>query len=229
MKKTGYFALAILAATAFTSCGVRVYSEKDKVSKRISVRGDFNEIQTLACTDIEYTDGPASFTLYAPESQIDKIEIYVQEGTLVVTQKEGKNINGFNNNTHSKLVVSYPGVSKFTTYGTGDITIDTSDVKELTLTTCGTGDIGCEGAKCSIFTATSEGTGDIEVDRLNCVSSYIRTDGTGDIVIKDITADLVDAGTYGTGDIYLAGKCKTSKLQKEGTGDIESNKLKEVQ
>ena len=170
MKKTGYFALAILAATAFTSCGVRVYSEKDKVSKRISVRGDFNEIQTLACTDIEYTDGPASFTLYAPESQIDKIEIYVQEGTLVVTQKEGKNINGFNNNTHSKLVVSYPGVSKFTTYGTGDITID-----------------------------------------------------------KDLTADLVDAGTYGTGDIYLAGKCKTSKLQKEGTGDIESNKLKEVQ
>lgn len=228
MIKTGYIALALMAATAFTSCGVRVYSEKDKVSKNISINGDFDEIETLATTDIEYTDGPASFKLYAPESQIGKIKIYVESGKLIVTQKESQ--NGFGNgNTHSKLVVSYPSVSKFTTYGTGDITIFSSKAQDLTLATYGTGDIGCDKVRCTNFSATSEGTGDIEVDRLDCTDAYVRTDGTGDIEIKDIMARLVEGGTFGTGDLYIAGKCKTSRLQKSGTGDLECNDLEEMQ
>lgn len=223
-------ALALTACAAFTSCGVRVYSEKDKVSRTLTVNSEINEIVTLATTDIEFREGSASFTLFAPESHIDKIEIFVENGKLIVTNKEikGNQNTWTNNNTHSKLVVSYPSVNKFTTSGTGDIDIDNLDVKELTLRTYGTGDIELKSGRCIMFNAETAGTGDIELGNINCTNAYLTSEGTGDITVRNIMTDHIEAITSGTGDITLAGSCKSSKFTDPGTGDINSKRLKTI-
>lgn len=229
MNTKGYMALALIACAAFTSCGVRVYSEKDKVSRTLTVNGEINEIVTLATTDIEFREGPASFTLHAPESQIDKIEIYVENGKLIVTNKETKgDLNTWTNDTHSRLVVTYPSVNKFTTSGTGDIDIDNLDVRELTLCTYGTGDIELESGRCIMLNAETAGTGDIELGNINCTNAWLSSEGTGDITVKNIMTDHIEAITSGTGDISLAGSCKSSKFSDPGTGDIDSKRLKTV-
>lgn len=226
MKKSAYIQAAIatlLLGTGLTSCGLKVVNKNDGITKAYKISTDFDTIETLACTDVEYTVGPTKIILTAPKEYVDKIVVKVENGKLIVTRTEDDNMNG---NDYSVLKVSHPAVSAFLTYGTGDIEISESNVKDLMLGTFGTGDIKCQTIKCTTLTSKSYGTGDIELGRVNCTTANFNTAGTGDIECKNIFADFISANSSGTGDVELKGECRDATTNASGTGDIINKQLK---
>ena len=233
MKLYKYTACAALACLLMTSCGkiVKIHTDKDKyydssdfITKELSITEGFNAIKSEAITDVEYVPGPAKLTLKATENLLSKIEVYVKDSVLVVTAKDDNiKLKDFSD---SKLIVSYPDVRRFETYGTGDFIIKTINTDDITFMTYGTGDIDCEKASCNTIRVETCGTGDIEIKRLDCTSAYLETSGTGDSDIINIKSDFVEATTNGTGDIDLKGECRTARFSENGIGDIKSKGLK---
>lgn len=232
MKKTIICGLtATLLATMSMSC-IRIvkdaYASNSRadygstVSKTITLNGDFEKIESLGITDIEFTQGPLSVTLTAPEKKIGEIKITVENGVLKVDNTQKSGINGM---YKSLLTISAPSVSSFSTTGTGDIMINGLDEKEIFLSTTGTGDIELKTGKCTKFDANTSGTGDIEVSYLTCVIAECNSSGTGDITLKRLVADKVSGSTSGTGDITLSGECKEANLHHSGMGDINDRGL----
>lgn len=220
------FALIFVGLT-MTSCGnvIKVHTSEDYVTREIEVTEKFSAIEACNTTDIEYSDGPAKIILSAPDNLINRIEVFVKDGVLFITEPEDTR-KVFNGMMRSKLTVSYPGVYNFGTSGTGDINIDTVKADSLYLNTYGTGDIKGQRLSCNILKATSCGTGDIEVKELNCREAFLNTDGTGDIDVYNINANAVTANTGGTGDVTLTGKCRTFEYSVNGSGDINAKRLK---
>lgn len=215
---------AISACLVLSSCGVKIVTSKDFKQKEIKITTQFDAIDTYSTTDIEFAEGEPSMTLYASEKVIDKIEVYVKNGTLIVTQPESQNFKGF---VASKLRITYPGkIKKFITGGTGDITIDSYSTDSLSLICYGTGDIECKKLNADFIFCETAGTGDIEIKNLFCRSANLLTEGTGDIEIKGINADFIEATTLGTGDIILTGSCRNLSQKASGTGDIDTKALK---
>lgn len=227
MKKTISAILsAIIISTATCSC-IRI-SKKDygpETTKTITVSENFTGIESYAMTDVEFTQGPLSITLTAPEKIIDKIEVKVEDGILKVGYKEPSEIININDLNPSKLVVSAPSVGSFISTGTGDFTIKGIDVKEIFISSTGTGDIDLKTARCTKITASSYGTGDIDINYLSCLIADFNTSGTGDIGVKRISADKVSGQTSGTGDITISGECKETSFNASGTGDINHKGL----
>lgn len=232
MKKTVYIIGLSIMGAAMTSCGkiIKIHTDKNLITKEISIGDAFNAIETYTISDIEYTDGPAKITIKAAPDIIDKIQIYVKDSVLVVTEPDsnssGFRFDGLRARQTAKLTVSYPGVKKFTTYGVGDIKISPAETDTLILNTFGTGDITAGTIRCIKLFAQTAGTGDIELGSVSCTDADLYTQGTGDIDISDINAGMIKAETNGTGDITLKGKCRETSFGENGTGDINAKKLK---
>lgn len=216
------FIIFVFSSIFIESCGVRIHTSKDNVTKKFEVKNKFHGIQTLSTTDIEYTPGEPSIILSGPKEVIDNIKIDIREGILTIQSYEAKNINVY---SKTKLTVSYPDVSYFLTSGTGEISINGLDANDVKMISYGTGDIRCKNSKCSILNVETEGTGDIFINKFSCSKALLVTNGTGDIDVKSINAGEIIATTYGTGDIILKGICKILKQESLGTGEIESKKL----
>lgn len=223
MKKTIILSSCILMLSSLCSCGVKVYSSKDYIEKEFRTSKKINSIESYAFTDIEYTQGEPSIKLYAPSDFIQNIEIRVENGNLIIGQKDTQNLIG---QVKSKLVISYPDITTFATYGTGDIKIKGFNGEKIILKSEGTGDIECELANTESMYAETYGTGDIELDDINCNEGVFITNGTGDIEIKSIKANKLDAKSFGTGDIEISGSCNVITHESSGTGTINTKKLK---
>ena len=215
--------ISILFLSVLSSCGVKIYTKKDNVSRRLEVKGNFTAIETRGMTDVIYQPGSPSIVLKAPKDFLSNINVYIENGTLIIENRENKNLSYVG----SSITVTWDSVSKFTTLGTGDIDIKNLNTNDLTLYTYGTGDIECKESKCTRLYAETGGTGDIEIKDMNCESAKLITEGTGDIEVVGIKASgLINACTLGTGDIEIIGTCGALSKDKSGTGSININRLK---
>ena len=225
MKKSIYICVfAVATGLLVSSCtGNKAdHSKSKQTSKELTITDKFESIDAFSTTDIEFVQGPAKFTLTAPETVIDQIEVKVENGTLRVGKK---NFNDTKGTFKSKLVISYPYVNTFKATGTGDISIKGIDVKNLDLVSAGTGDISVQTGKSVQLTASTAGTGDIDINYFSCVLAELSTNGTGDIDIKRIVADRISGTSNGTGDITVAGECKAAALTSNGVGEVDDSKL----
>lgn len=237
MRTTAYIIAAGISAMALTSCGkvIKIHTDKDRITKEIDITKEiqagqaFNAIESYNTTDIEYVDGPAKITLTAGKNQINEISVFVKDSVLVVTGPDQIGGKFFSKgDPKSKLTISYPGVSSFTTYGTGDMEIAPADGLAIVLNSIGTGDIEATRINCTRLFAQTSGTGDISLGNMTCTDAELYTQGTGDIDISDISAGNIKAETNGTGDITIAGTCRSTDFSESGVGDINARKLKTV-
>lgn len=199
------------------SCGIKIYTKKDNISKKFIVDTPFNEIITYSTTDVEFKTGSPSIVLSAPKGFIERISVHIEGNKLIVSQDDTR---GY---VKSTLTVTYPEILRFSTFGTGDISIKKIDQNSLYLNTSGTGDIECDDINVKTLMAETFGTGDIEIDVLKCGNAILNSLGTGDIEMKNIVADSVSAVTQGTGDIIISGRYGKIYKDASGTGKIKTN------
>lgn len=228
MNKLIYFYVGLIVI-CFSSCGVKVKRMADDTTRQIKVDESFTAIESYGITDIEYVEDPNCYgnpqiELTGSEERLDKVEIYVKDGILIVTEKEEKiNVSKF---VETRLTVRYAGVNRFVTSGTGEIILYPLKSDNISLITNGTGEIEGKELICKTLECETNGTGDIEIQTARCDSAVLITAGTGDIEIKKISSDHIKATTLGTGDISISGQCKTTSFDISGTGDINSRNLK---
>lgn len=204
MKRT-FFTL-ILAMAAIVAGAATITPSKTYITQTLRI-GSFTALRTNTAIDIEYTVGPQSVKLFAPDNLINYIKVSLSGGELQVSYKENMNIKGSHK---SKLIVSAPDVVKFTAASAGDIKIK-SNIKQkksdVSLNILSAGDI--EGLN-------------IEAGTVSCI-----TNSAGDIDLVDITANNVKLTANSAGDI----KVRTLKARKKAqcyansAGDINITTL----
>lgn len=220
-----YLIGSVLAVTAFSaflsSCGVKVYSQKDFVKKEIRISQPFDTIVSYGTTDIEFVTGEPNIELSAPKQFIDRILISIEDNKLIIKNGEMKDLIGTMN---SKLKISYDSIKCFKSFGTSDINIQNLATSDLSLLSYGVGDFECGFVKTINITLFSGGTGDFDINKVECSNANLITLGTGDITVKYINAsDSLYIKTEGTGDVAVSGKYRYLKKIIKGTGDIDVN------
>lgn len=211
--------------------------------------GAFDALRTNTSVDIEYTVGPRSIEVYAPDNLIDYIKVSLNGSELVVSYKENMNING---NHKSCVRVSAPDVKSFTAASAGDITIQSpinlanatvtmtclsaGDIdalgitaKKVTLVTNSAGDIGTKNIKAGSVSITSNSAGDIETGAVTVTgSATIRATSAGDIEIKQLLAGTeVSVTASSAGDIEIdAINTEKADFESNSAGDIEVKDIK---
>lgn len=235
----------ILFATISCKAETRITASKNYVTKNVTV-GNFISISTSSIIDIEYSQGPQSVKIYAPDNVIPYVEVAVTDG-LLKARFNAKDIS-IQGNATIKIIISSPNVSMFRTSGTGNLTI-TSDLRlssPLDMKTSGTGDLSFKSISSpsatitttgsgnvegdnltanSTITLNANGTGDVSIDSLSCKSLGVRATGSTSIKVQGISANFVDASATGTGGISLSGNTQSAMFKASGSGDIIANKL----
>lgn len=242
--------LLIAAAVALTSC--QLIFNVNEIGNGVSVQtpievSEFNSISSRCSLDIYYTqsDKDQSVLLTCDENLVDRFDIRVEEGVLIVDTKSG---GGYSTKIKIYATITSPKLSSLKLSGSGDCNITgpiTSD-GDFSFKVSGSGDIDADGAViCKNFTASvsgsgdievagvqaqtadfkDSGSGDIEVDALTAEDISVRMSGSGDITLKCKDAGYIDASLSGSGDLILSGTARSVKSNSTGSGNVKSGNL----
>ena len=220
--------LFISAALLLSSCTfVRIGSNAldgmvvgsgNTVTETFSV-APFESITIRFAGDVEYTPGveDCSVAVTASDNVIKLLDIFVDDGTLVLALKDGASVT----NSRIKVNACSPSLSEVKLQGSGDFTTTAPMVTDsFSLTINGSGDIDIDGLECKDFALAINGSGDAIVSNIDCESIAAAIRGSGDIRLSG-KADAADISIYGSGDIDIR-EPETSNLSttKRGSGDI---------
>ncbi len=225
MKRT-FFTL-ILVMAAIVAGAATITPSKTYITQTLRI-GSFTALRTNTAIDIEYTVGPQSVKLYAPDNLINYIKVSLSGGELQVSYKENMNIKGSHK---SKLIVSAPKVLTFTVASAGDIKIK-SNIKQtgntVSLNTLSAGDIEAMNIEAKEVTCTTSSAGDIELSDLTATTVKLYANSAGDIKVRTLKARK-DAHCYANsaGDISIttlyAGE--EADIYANSAGDVKVQKL----
>jgi hypothetical protein len=148
----------------------------------------------------------------------------------------------------AEIYVTSPDLVSVRLSGSGDFTAEQRiDTDQMEVVLRGSGDMRIKDLICDDCHVELIGSGDIDIDRLETKESDVTLVGSGDIVIGlwrvlsthlslkgsgDIKVDFnegcqaVNSELRGSGDITLRGVVSQFKMQKTGSGDIDTDHLK---
>lgn len=234
--------LIIIFSISLVSCaqeGVR--GNGNKITENRTVSSKFNKVESAGAFEIIINDGPQNgkIKLEGDSNVLDKIEIEVEENTLVIKQKKGFN---FSLNS-GRITISFQAknLQSIGLSGSGSITVKgTQNVDEFEAVLSGSGDIDANvsanhvttaisgsgninlAGKSNSFEAGISGSGDVNAFALKTQNTDIGISGSGNV---KITADGNLIGSIaGSGDIHYKGNPSSVKVSSGGSGDvIDSN------
>jgi len=247
--------LVLVMAQTIVSCvscekrGMAVFDGGPDVTQVRHHKG-FDRIEIWGSPTVYYSQADSfSVRVEGPQRLVDDIITKVEDGSLSIRNK-GKigmvNIN-FGNMNDVVVYVKSPDLIGVQLNGSGDfISKSRIDTDEMNIVLRGSGDMTFNDIICDHCTTDLTGSGDIEIRRLESITSSVtligsgdvdvsqwniqETDitlrGSGDIAVRfDGTCKKADCLLVGSGDISLRGKVKRFSQQKNGSGDIDTDKL----
>lgn len=235
------------------SCGytkTSLFEENGPQVTQVRPLKGFDKIEVIGSPSVYYTQSDSfSVRVEGPENMVDKIVTTVEDGTLTIRNK-GKigmiNIS-LGDMDELSVKVSSPDLVSVVLSGSGDfIGQNRIDTDEMDIVLRGSGDITFNDILCDHCTADLTGSGDLDIQRLEAITSSVTligsgdmdvfqwnvqdTDimlrGSGDIAVRfDGNCKKVDCQLVGSGDISLRGKVERFSQHKNGSGDIDTDKL----
>lgn len=241
MKKLMVMTIALVASMSFPMNEVMAVPLKaEEKSSGQEIRtfniGDFSEMDISMC-NVVYTIGtPGEAVLTAPANLIDKYEVVVKNGKLVVSFNNKENDKEIQVNINNQVVlhVSSNSLEEIEAYNLSNVTIlspivlhDEFKVEAATTATIELGTVVCEEFSAEVSTASN-----LTIARLDCKEADIEvnTSSKAKIQSSHISLTKVEANTCGSisFDEGNVGKVKFSantigKLQCKAY--VESGKL----
>lgn len=222
--------LAILTSLVFTSC-----EKNGPITTQTRTFDSFTGVSVQSAIDVNIEYGTTqSVVLKAPDNLLDKMDLYVDNGTLIIKMKVGIY------NTNELVVdVVIPTIDFAEVTGSGDMWVgdfaNLNDVwmkvtgsgniktgslgmteKTLTMDITGSGDIKVNGeAKAANVKVT--GSGDCDAYGMLVASSDTKVTGSGNVKLN-VTNDL-NVTISGSGDVYYKGN-PTVNVSITGSGDL---------
>ncbi len=220
MKPLQFIAIVILSGLLSVSCRKgSMWGIRGEGSNVVETRyaKDFNAINLSIDADISY----AQDSLY-------KLEVIGQRNILVVleTKVEGNNLTvDFKRNVwdHNKikLVIHSPNLNKVYINGSGNVDI-TSPITgaSLELKIGGSGNISVPSVSVQNMSAKISGTGDIRINGGTCINEYLNVSGNGNITSDFLVAKHGDAKITGSGDISIH-STESLSVKISGNGNVK--------
>jgi len=188
---------------------------------------------SVRVTDIESVDivtgGSAAVAATAGAAELDRLDITVVGGVLVVAPRAGGAIDAPAVRARVRIAlpminnlavrgggavrvnrVTAPGLT-VALAGPGRIEIAAIDSQSVAFSTAGSGSISAAG-RCENARAMSTGSGQIDIARLNCETLVADTGGSGDINAR--ASNTAKLTITGAGNIAVSGgaKCTVSAI-----------------
>jgi len=224
--------ITTLVAMIFSSCTIRVSSDKDngpKITKEYNLK-DFTQMLITGSATVEYVqDSVYSVSVEDSEKALEDLDIKVKEGTLVVGKKDKSDdrhifigtING-----QYKVTVHSPELVAVTVAGAGEFKSEKIAYNTLQIQVNGSGDIDVKEFEGNSLKAQVAGSGDINLGAKNVAETEIAIAGSGDINANFTDCGTVKANIAGSGDITLSGNVEKVETGIAGSGNINQDNLK---
>ena len=203
MKKNSIIGLMLIGLVALMP---QLSIQAQEVSKEFKV-GNFHNLDLTTVGSVYFTQASkCSVKIDGKKENVDKLDVYVENGTLNIEPKE-KNLNGTKN-----------GVNIYITAPT---------LEDLVF--CGVGALYCEEElEVSDFKCALEGVGKIYIRNLKCEKLKAEVEGVGKADIH-VECQEIDAEIDGIGSLTLSGKTKKATIDKDGIGIVDTNNLKIIE
>ena len=200
MKKNSIIGLMLIGLVALMP---QLSIQAQEVSKEFKV-DNFHNLDLTTVGSVYFTQASkCSVKIDGKKENVDKLDVYVENGTLNIEPKE-KNLNGTKN-----------GVNIYITAPT---------LEDLVF--CGVGALYCEEElKVSDFKCALEGVGKIYIRNLKCKKLKAEVEGVGKADIH-VECQEINAEIDGIGSLTLSGKTKKATIDKDGIGIVDTNNLK---
>lgn len=199
----------------------------------------FDAISIQNSADVEFSTGPQSVSITGTPELVEKLEIYVERGTLKITSKKGKKGNWYGKGT-VKVSVSAPTLRALAVSGSGDFVSNSNlDIDKFSIAISGSGDvtwngsINCNEAKIACSgsgdvelkgsakgaSIACSGSGDVELDGFKVMDAKVANSGSADVEIY--VSEKISVVNSGSGDIEVKGNPDKKSIINTGSGDID--------
>lgn len=183
--------------------------------------GGFDKVKNTAPVDVRvHTGAPPSASASGPQEVLDRLEIGVRNGELVVGMKRGSWFSGWNwkGDGHTVVDVNVPSLAAASLSGPGNLTIDRVRTPAFAASLSGPGDIRVGLLETRNAVLSLSGPGNLTVAGHADLATLSLT-GPGDIRAKSFTTRDLTANLSGPGNIDIAAT-GSATVSLSGPGDV---------
>ncbi|NJS15497.1 MAG: DUF2807 domain-containing protein [Sphingopyxis sp.] len=228
--RTVKFLAAVVTIGLLAGCGVgiaggdsgndtgRAEGKSGPDGSRSFAVADFTGIDLAGSDNVVVTRG-AKFSVVAtgPQKILDKLEIRVEGGKLVVSRKSS--MMSWNSDNVATIAVTLPRLDSAEVSGSGQMTVDTAEGDSVDLVLSGSGDLDVANVTTKALDIALAGSGDLTVKSGKADRGDVSLAGSGDIDIAGVTLATADIALAGSGDV-TATATATADVSLVGSGDV---------
>lgn len=183
--------------------------------------GGFDKVRNTAPVDVRvHTGGSPGVRADGPQDVLDRLDIGVRNGELVVGMKSGSWFSGWSwrGKQHTVIDVSVPMLIAASLSGPGDLMVDRIRTPTFAGSLSGPGNLTIGTVEARITTLSLSGPGNLTVSG-HTDGATLSLTGPGDIRAKGFTARDLTVSLSGPGDIDVAAT-GTATVSLSGPGDV---------
>lgn len=210
--------LALLSACGMNgdNGGVATDSGPD-VSRTYAATG-FTGVELAGSDNVVVTRGDGfSVVASGPQAVLDKLEIQVKNGMLVVKRKS--KMMDWGRSDSATIAVTLPRLDRAVLSGSGAMTADNASGDTVDIVLSGSGDLAIASVAAKALDVALAGSGDLSIKAGKADSGDITLAGSGDIDVTGVTLTAAEISIAGSGDV-VATATGTAKVSVVGSGDV---------
>ncbi len=206
------------ALLALAAAGPAIADDDELISNTYDLSG-FDAIDVAGVYELDVrVGGDFSIALSGPAYEMNRVEVSVKNGALVLDQrKRQRGEKNRNNREGVEAVITLPALTGLTVSGVVDGEIEGVDSDQFNIKISGVGDVHIAG-QCGTLDAKLSGVGDLDARSLECRSADVTVSGVGSAVV--FASDEVEARVSGMGDIDVYGSPEKVSKNKGMFADI---------
>ena len=220
IMRTSIFILSVLICCLF-SC--KSSSQTGKGRQSVDT---FTKIASSAGIDVYFTqENSHTVEIIADDDIYDKIEVKVENGTLVLKRKDGTSFPK-RRNISIKAYVSAKELKSLAFSGGADFSAENLKCGKLSIAASGGSDVEINKLDASECSLAFSGGADCEIGRLEASKVSLAFSGGSDGEIYIVKAASVSASASGGADLTLKGKVDNLSINVSGGADADIRELK---
>lgn len=212
-------AIAVLTLGLMTSSIATAHPEDDDKDKgpRIEKSFDFtgfDQIEVVGVYNMDVQVGEDfSIETSGRTKDMERMEVYVKNGVLVLATDENKKRKGWRGNNHKgiDITITMPSLNALEITGIGNGEVNGIDSDSFEIEVAGIGAMELNG-RCGKLDADYAGMGELDARGLKCENVNIDMSGMGSASVY--ASESVDADMSGMGSIDVYGDPKDVKKDK---------------
>ncbi|MBA4748437.1 MAG: DUF2807 domain-containing protein [Sphingopyxis sp.] len=211
-------AFALLSACGLDDDKGSVAAKTGPDGSRSFAAADFTGVELAGSDNVVVTRGNTfSVVANGPQDILDKLEVQVSNGVLVIS-RESQMMN-WGSGKNATIAVTLPQLDKAELSGSGEMNVDAASGDAVDVVLSGSGNLEIATVTSKTLDVSLAGSGDLTIKSGKADRGDIALAGSGDVDVKGVTLTAADISIAGSGDID-ATATGTADVALVGSGDV---------